>query len=84
MDFIVGLPKENEKYTTWVIVDRLIKYAHFITLSKKFIVVELTTKFIIEVYKLYGIPKVIIWDRDSIFKKLLERNFSLKWHNVSL
>lgn len=66
-DFITSLPKVNVKDTIWIIVDRLTKYAHFIALPRKFIVTKLATKFIVEVCKLHGIPKVIISDRDFFF-----------------
>lgn len=33
MDFIMGLPRSNDKDTIMVVVDRLSKYAHFVALS---------------------------------------------------
>jgi hypothetical protein len=68
MDFIIGLPLTSQKHDSiWVIVDRLMKMAHFIPVHTTF-----TTKKYAEIYLdrivcLHGVPKMIISDRGAQF-----------------
>lgn len=59
MDFMEGLPQSGGKHGILVVVDRLSKYAHFLSLSHPY-----TTH---NVYKLHGMPSTIISDMDPIF-----------------
>ncbi|GJY87370.1 retrotransposon-related protein [Tanacetum coccineum] len=70
MDFIEGLPSSHGKSAIFVIVDRLSKYAHFIPLSHTFRVAQLAQVFLDNVYKLHGLPKVLVSDRDMVFVSL--------------
>nr|GEZ63732.1 hypothetical protein [Tanacetum cinerariifolium] len=70
MDFIGGLPSSYGKTAIFVVVDRLNKYAHFVPLSHPFTAVQITQIFLDNVYKLHGLPKVIVSDRDKIFISL--------------
>ncbi|XP_035836073.1 uncharacterized protein LOC118484192 [Helianthus annuus] len=67
MDFITHLPPSKGKTAIWVIVDRLSKFAHFIALSPGYTAISLAAIFMREVYRLHGLPKTIISDRDPIF-----------------
>jgi hypothetical protein len=67
MDFITGLPKFEGKSVIMVIVDTLIKYAHFCALSHPFKASTVATAFMETVQKLHGSPKIIVSDRDPIF-----------------
>jgi hypothetical protein len=67
MDFIIGLPKSEEKSVIMVIVDRLTKYTHFCALSPPFKANTITTVFMEIVQNLYGSPKIIVSDIDPIF-----------------
>ena len=69
MDFIMGLPKSEGKSVIMVVVDRLTMYAHFCALSHPFKASTIATAFMDTVQKLYGIPKMIVSDRDPIFTR---------------
>ena len=66
MDFIVELPESKGFNKIWVIVDRFSKMAHFIPL-KKTTARELSVGFVKEIWRLHGLPKSIVSDRDSLF-----------------
>ncbi|XP_076904819.1 uncharacterized protein LOC143560396 [Bidens hawaiensis] len=67
MDFITQLPASQGKTAIWVIVDRLSKFSGFIPLPPTFNAASLASLFLKEFYKLHGLPKTIISDRDPIF-----------------
>ncbi|KAL0423536.1 UNVERIFIED_CONTAM: Retrovirus-related Pol polyprotein from transposon [Sesamum radiatum] len=67
MDFITHLPVSAGKTVIWVIFDRLTKYAHFISLPPRFTAVSLASEFSRTIYRLHGLPKSIVSDRDRIF-----------------
>ncbi|XP_054808699.1 uncharacterized protein LOC129310810 [Prosopis cineraria] len=67
MDFITELPKSKRYDTILVVVDRLTKYAHFFPLAHPFSVKDVAEKFVAEVVKLHGFPKIIVSDRDRVF-----------------
>lgn len=90
MDFIDGLPLSSGKSTILVVVDRLSKYAHFIALSHPYTAVGIARVFFDNVFKLHGMPRSIVCDRDSTFTSLFWRelfrlngtafNFSSSYH----
>ena len=67
LDFIEGLPVSQGRDTIMVIVDRLSKFAYFLTLRHPFTTKTVVEKFIDGVIKLHGMPKSIVNDRDPIF-----------------
>jgi hypothetical protein len=68
MDFIVGLPRTSCGYNSiWVIVDRLTKSAHFISVATIYRVGQYAELYISHIVHYHGIPKTIISDRGSIF-----------------
>ncbi|GJW25283.1 ty3-gypsy retrotransposon protein [Tanacetum coccineum] len=67
MDFITNLPTSNGKSAIWVIVDRLTKFAHFLALPPHYTAASLANLFLNHIYRLHGLPKSILSDRDPIF-----------------
>ena len=67
MDFVVGLPKTLDKYDSiWVIVDRLTKSAHFISVKMTYNVEKLAKLYISKIIW-HGVPLSIISDRGTQF-----------------
>jgi hypothetical protein len=67
MDFITGLPKTQGKDCIFVVVDRLAKFAHFFAISIDFSETQVVELFIRDIFRLHGLPKTIVSDRDSRF-----------------
>jgi hypothetical protein len=68
MDFITGLPiltKQND--TIMVVVDKLSKSAHFIPIKSTCKEIDITNIFMKEIFKLHGMPKETMSDRDTKF-----------------
>jgi len=91
IDFITGLPKNKKQNDSiMVVVDKLRKAAHFIPIKSTYKVVNIADVFMKEVFRLHGIPKVIISDRYAKFtgnfwKSLFQGldttlNFSTAYH----
>ncbi|GKG00233.1 reverse transcriptase domain-containing protein, partial [Tanacetum coccineum] len=68
LDFVSGLPRTPSGYDTiWVIVDRLTKLAHFLSMKKTDNMEKLTQLYLKEVACRHGVPASIISDRDCHF-----------------
>jgi hypothetical protein len=68
MDFITGLPtstKQND--AIMVVVDKLSKYSHFIPIKSTCKEIDITQVFMKEIFRLHGMPKEIMSDRDMKF-----------------
>ena len=77
MDFIHGLPLTRNKHNTiLVVVDRLIKEAHFIPRNLTDGAPKIAHKFVREIFRLYGVLEKFISDRDT-------RMTSRVWHTLS-
>ena len=91
MDFITGLPKSKKKnYFMFVVVDKLSKATHFIPVKSTYKEVNIVDIVLKEIFRLHGIPKEIISDRDikftrnfwrSLFSRLeMQLKFSTAYH----
>ena len=68
MDFIVGLPRTQKGFDfIWVVVDRLTKVAHFISLKTTYNGARLAEKYMERIVCLHGVPKRIVSDRGTQF-----------------
>nr|GFA72773.1 reverse transcriptase domain-containing protein [Tanacetum cinerariifolium] len=68
VDFINKLPRTRSGHgSIWVIVDRLTKSAHFLTIREDYKTEKLARLYINEIIARHGVPVSIISDRDSYF-----------------
>ncbi|KAD2805210.1 hypothetical protein E3N88_38587 [Mikania micrantha] len=68
MDFVTKLPRTPSGHDTiWVIVDRLTKSAHFLSMRETYSMDKLAKLYINEIVVRHGVPLSIISDRDSRF-----------------
>jgi hypothetical protein len=73
MDFITILPKVQGKDCIYVVVDRLTKFAHFNAIPTEYSAVQVVKLFFREVFKLHGLPRNNVNDRDSQFMGIFWR-----------
>jgi len=67
MDFVEALPKVHGKSVILTVVDRLLKYAHFIPLGHPYTAASVARAFFAEIVRLHGFPESIVSDRDPVF-----------------
>jgi hypothetical protein len=80
MDFILGLPKTpTGEDSIWVVVDHLMKSAHFIPIKVKDPMDKLARLYVQNIVRLYGVPLAIISDRDFCFTLRFCKVFRRKW-----
>ena len=75
MDFITGLPKVFGKDCIFVVVYRLTKFSHLFFVTTTLTTAQVARLFFKEFFKLHGLPKSIVSDRDNIF-------FSAFWQDL--
>lgn len=71
MDFIEGLPPSDHFNALLVVIDKFTKYGHFIPVKHPFTALQIAQVFMNNVYKLHGLPKTIISDRDRVFTSVV-------------
>jgi hypothetical protein len=67
MDFITGLPKVQGMDYIYVVVDMLTKYVHFFSIPLEYNTSQVEDLFFKEVFKLHGLSRNIVSDRDNRF-----------------
>ena len=92
MDFITGLPKSKKQNDSiFVVIDKLSNKTHFIPVKSTYKAVNIGNIFPKEIFRLLGIPKEIISDRDVKFTGKnwrylfsgfeMQLNFSTAYHS---
>ena len=68
MDFVVGLPRMAKGYDSiWVIVDRLTKSAHFLSVDTRYSAKKYAKLHFDWVMTVHGVPLTIVSNRGSVF-----------------
>ncbi|MCO5614061.1 hypothetical protein L7F22_068342 [Adiantum nelumboides] len=81
MDFIFDLPRTQSGHDgIWTVIDRLSKQAHFIPVKKTVKSDHLARLFVAQIFRLHGMPEMIVSDRDPRFTSLFWKAI---WENVS-
>ena len=76
MDFVTHLPRTSRRHdAVWVIVDRLTKLTHFLSVRMTFTLKELCRLYIREIIQLHGVLVSIVLDRDPRFTTHFWKSF---------
>ena len=68
MDFVTVLPRTRRQHDAiWVIVDRLTKFVHFLSVSNDDPLDKLAQLYVEEIVRLHGVPILIVSNRDPRF-----------------
>lgn len=82
MDFIVDFPKTMKgSDSVWVIVDIMIKLAHFVPIKIIYLLQKLEEIYISEIVKLHGILSSIFSNMDLRFTSIFFREFAIRLGN---
>ena len=76
IDFVTHLPQTPQRHdAVWVIMDRLTKSTHFLTLRMTFTLEEFYRLYVGEIFRLNGVPVSIVSDRDPRFTTRFWKSF---------
>lgn len=64
------LSKSEGKDIVIVVVDRFIKYGHFLAISHIFSAIDVVKVFLRNIYKLYRLPTLIMIDKNKVFTSM--------------
>ncbi|GJU11175.1 retrotransposon protein, putative, ty3-gypsy subclass [Tanacetum coccineum] len=80
IDFVTGLPRTFKKNDAiWIVVDRLTKLAHFLSIQQGYSVSKLAEIFQQEIIRLHGTPTSIVSDRDPRFTSRFWKGLQNAW-----
>jgi hypothetical protein len=71
LDFVEGFPKVGGKSVILMVVDRFLKYAHFITLGHPYSTTMVAKAFFDTIVRLHGVSESIISEHDPVFTSTL-------------
>ncbi|MDV3186342.1 MAG: hypothetical protein Q8850_02635 [Candidatus Phytoplasma australasiaticum] len=76
IDFVVGLPQTQKKFDSIrVIIDRMTKLAHFLSVKTTFKAEDYVKLYIHELLRLDSVPRCILSDHDTQFMSYFSRSF---------
>jgi hypothetical protein len=85
MDFIAGLPKEDNKSVIMVVVDCISKSSHLFSLTHPFTPSLVAQAFMDQIFKLHYMPTSIVSDQDSTFTdKFWQELFKLEGTQMNI
>jgi hypothetical protein len=67
LDYLTHLPESNGFNIVLIVLDHLTRMAHFLPCTKTVTAEETATLFLQRVYRLHGLPRVLVSDRDPKF-----------------
>jgi hypothetical protein len=67
LDYLTHLPESNGFNIVLIVVDHLIRMAHFLPCTETVTAEETATLLLHRVYRLHGLPRVMVSDRDPKF-----------------
>ena len=77
LDYIEGLPLSHGNSTILVVVDRLTRYSHFMSLTHPYsVALTVAQDFLDHVFKLHGLPSILISDHNKVFLRNFWSDFS--------
>lgn len=80
MDFLVGLPRTRTGHDAIrVIVDRLTKAAHFVSVNVKYSMEKLAELYIQEIVRLHRVPISVVSYRDSCLLQDFGEVYQRRW-----
>jgi hypothetical protein len=72
LDFITSYPNTQKKHESFMeVTDKHNKYAHFIPVKSTYKEINIAKFFMKEIFRLHGIPKMVILDREVKFTSKL-------------
>ena len=84
MDFITGLPKVFGKDCIFVVVDRITKFYYLFVVTTNFTTAQVAELCFKEVFRLHGLPKSIVSDRENrFFSAFWEELFKMAGKNLT-
>jgi hypothetical protein len=85
MDFITKLPKlAKQNDAILVLVEKLSNFSHFVTVKSTCKAIDISNIFMKEIFKLHGMPREIISDRDTKFTSNFWKSLMVVFETILL